>query len=109
MARNSPATPGYFPASASTSPISTSAGTTPGHSCCAQKPMALPEQPRGMERIAGDQLLHVLALAQIRSDDDPLGGAIGMQQEQLERITKVIMVQLVVADTVKPHRRALCH
>src|SRR5215216_6055830 len=75
----------------------------------AQEPAAMPDQPCSVERVAGDQQLHALAAAQVRSDDDPLGGPIGVQQEQLQRITEIIVVELVVADAVKPNWRAGRH
>ena len=42
----------------------------------AQKPTTVPDQPRSVERIAGNQQLHALAAAQVRSHDYSLGGAI---------------------------------
>ena len=75
MARSSPATSGCRAASASRLPISTSAGTTPGHSVRgAEEPAAPADQPRGVERVARDQELHALAGAQVGADHDALGG-----------------------------------
>ena len=96
---------GYLAASASRSPISTSAGTTPGHSVLAPRNQSLtPDQPRGVEGVAGDQHLHALAVAQIRSDDDTRGGAVAVQQEHFEGIAEIIVVELVIADAVQAHR-----
>ena len=47
----------------------------------------------------------MLAVAQVRPDDDARGGAVGLQQEHFERIAEVIVVELVVANAVQPHRR----
>ena len=38
----------------------------------AQKPAAPPKQARRVERVPGNEQLHVLAAAEIRSDDDAL-------------------------------------
>ncbi len=65
--------------------------------------MTAPDQPCSVECIAGDQQLHTLATAQVRSDDDPFGATVGVQQEHLERIAEIIVVKLFVADSVKPH------
>ena len=64
------------------------------------------DQPCRVERVARDQQLHAMTAAQIWSDDDPLGRAIPVQKEHLQRITKVVVIELVVADPVKAHRRA---
>ena len=72
----------------------------------AHEPTTIPDQPCSVERIAGDWQLHALTAAQVRSDDDPLGAAVGVQQEHLERATEIVVIELVVADAVKPHRRA---
>ena len=70
----------------------------------AQEPLTAPDQSCSMERISGDQQLHTVPTAQVWSDDDPFGGAVGVQQEYLERISEVLVVELVVADSVKPYR-----
>jgi hypothetical protein len=72
-----------------------------------KKPTATPNQPCRVERAAGDHELHALTSAQTWSDDDPLGGAVGVQQKHFERITEIIVVELIVADAVKPNRRPL--
>jgi hypothetical protein len=46
-----------------------------------------------------------VVIAQVRSDDDSLGGTFGVQQEHLEWIAEIIVIELVVADSVKPHFR----
>jgi hypothetical protein len=100
IARRSAATAGYLPASSSRLPSSTSAGTTPGHSVLATPA----DQTRGVEGVAGDEELDALSGAQIRPDHHPLALAVAAQQEDLERIAEIIVVELVVADAVEPHR-----
>ena len=58
-----------------------------------------------MKCVAGDEKLHALSGGDIRSDNDALALAAGMQQEQFERIAEIIMIELVVHDAMQPHRR----
>jgi hypothetical protein len=57
-----------------------------------------------MERVAGNEQLHPLAPAQVGADNDPLGRAAAMQKQDLERVAEIVVVELVVTDSVKPHR-----
>jgi hypothetical protein len=58
-----------------------------------------------MECVAGDEQLHALAPAQVGADNDALGRAAAMQQQDLDRVAEIIVVELVVADAVEPHWR----
>jgi hypothetical protein len=58
-----------------------------------------------MKCVAGDQQLNALAPAQVGADNDALGRAVAMQQQDLERVAEIIVVKLVVADAVEPHGR----
>ena len=53
-----------------------------------------------MEGIAGDEELDALPAAQIRTDNDPLAGAVITQQKYFERIAEVVVVQLVIANAM---------
>src|SRR3954468_7084249 len=94
IARRSAATSGYFAASFSTSPISTSAGTTPAHSGLA--PRNQRRRPSragaGMERVGGNEQLPPPAPAQVGADNDPFGGAAVMQKQDLERVAEIVVV-----------------
>jgi hypothetical protein len=57
-----------------------------------------------MEGIAGDEELDALPTAQIRADNDPLAGAVVAQQEYFERIAEIVVIQLVIANAMEPHR-----
>ena len=46
----------------------------------AQEPPTAPNQPRRVKCIARNEKLHALTAAQVGSDDDPLGLAVGVQQ-----------------------------
>jgi hypothetical protein len=58
-----------------------------------------------VKRIVGDQLLHALSAANVRSDDDPFEIAFRVQEEQLDRIAEITVVGLAVADAMQPYRR----
>lgn len=80
MARMSAATVGYFSANSSNFPSSTSAGMTPGHSVLAprnQRPC--PSRRAVWKVLPGNQQLHPLAVADVRSDDNSFGRAVGVQ------------------------------
>jgi hypothetical protein len=57
-----------------------------------------------VKRVAGDQELHPLAGAQVGPDHDAFGRAVGVQHEHLERITEIVVIELVVADPMKADR-----
>jgi hypothetical protein len=57
-----------------------------------------------MERVTWDEELDVFPAAHVWTDDDALARAVAAQKQDLERITEVIVVQLVIADAVEPHR-----
>jgi len=59
--------------------------------------------------MAGDPQLHMLAAMQIWSDNDPLAGTIGVQQDHFQRIAEIIMIKLIIAEAVKAHRRTGSH
>src|SRR5207248_9667671 len=65
-----------------------------------QEPSAVSKKPCSVECVAGNKQLHVLSLAQVRANDDPIGRAIVVQQKQFERIAQIIMIKLTVADAV---------
>jgi hypothetical protein len=44
-----------------------------------------------------------LAAAKIRTDNDALGRPIGAKHQDLNRVTEVIVIKLIVADAVQPH------
>jgi hypothetical protein len=46
-----------------------------------------------------------VALAKIRSNNDALDGPVSVEEYRLQRISEIIMVELVVFDPVQPHRR----
>lgn len=73
----------------------------------AEEPALLADNARGVNGVARNQKLHAVAGAQIRPDDDVL--ALPAQQQHLDRIAKVIMIELVIADPVQPHRRLRRH
>jgi hypothetical protein len=62
-----------------------------------------------MEGVAGDEELDALPAAQIRAENDPLAGAVVAQQEYFERIAEVVVIQLVIANAMEPHRCGWCH
>ena len=107
----SAAADGYFAASASRSPISTSsAGTTPGHSVLPPRNQAsLAEKPRGVEGVAGDVKLHPLPAPDIGTDDDVFDRPVVVEHEHLERIAEIVVVELAVPDAVQPDRRGRRH
>jgi hypothetical protein len=58
---------------------------------------------------AGDKQLHALAAAKIRTDNDALGGPIGVKHQNLNRVSEVIVIKLIVADAVQPHGGLGCY
>jgi hypothetical protein len=44
-----------------------------------------------------------MALAQIRANDVTFGRSVFQQHQNFDRIAKIIMIQLIVADPVKPY------
>jgi hypothetical protein len=72
----------------------------------AQKPAASSDRPRSVERVPGDQQLHALSIGQVRAHNHLLRAAVGVQEEHFERIAEIIVVELVIADSVQPYRRA---
>src|SRR5215831_18144177 len=104
MARKSAAMDGNFAASSWTLPVSNVGGYHPRPlGARAKEPAAPPHQPRGMKRVAGDEELQLFPAAQVRADD-ALGRAVAVQQQDLERIAEIVVVELIVADAVEPHR-----
>ena len=105
-ARRSFATSGYFAASASTSPISTSTFSTPGHSVPrTEEPAPLSDNACSVERIPRDQKLHALAGAEIRTDYGALACAVFVQHKNFNGITQVTVIKLIVSDAMESHRR----
>src|SRR6478752_10710602 len=110
MARMSGATVGYDCASSSRLPISTSAGTTPGHSVLAPRnQQPLPTRRAGMERIARNKKLHPLSRNDVRRNNNMPDLAIAPQHEHFERIAELIVIELIISDAVKAHGRFGCH
>jgi hypothetical protein len=70
----------------------------------AEKPAARSDDARGVERVAGDEQLHLLPRAQIGADNVVLGRAVGHQHQHLDRVAEVIVIELIVADAVQLHR-----
>src|SRR5690606_38301658 len=68
---------------------------------CSQKPSPVPDDPGGVECIAGDQELQSLPSSNVWAYHDPLAGVV-VQEEHLERIAQVVVIELFVADAVKP-------
>jgi hypothetical protein len=50
-----------------------------------------------MKRVARDEELQLFPAAQVRADDDALGRAVAVQQQDLERIAELVVVELIVA------------
>jgi hypothetical protein len=66
----------------------------------------LPLQARGVEGVAGNQQLHLFADGEIGANHLPRAGPVLVQQQDLEGIAEIVVVELVIADAVEPHRRA---
>jgi len=62
-----------------------------------------------VKSIAGDQQVPALAAAKIRTDNDALGRPIGVKHQDLNRVTEVIVIKLIVADAVPPHGGLGCY
>ena len=70
----------------------------------AEKPAPAPNDACSVERIARDQKLHTLTRAQIRADYNVLGCSVLVQYQNLDRVTQVIVIELVVADSMQAYR-----
>jgi hypothetical protein len=70
-----------------------------------QEPTVTPNHPRGVKCISWNQELDMMPITQVGADDHPLCIAIAVQQEHLKRIAEVIVIELIVANAVKPDRR----
>src|SRR6266404_9767290 len=70
----------------------------------AEEPTPLSNDACSVERIAGDQKLHTLTRAQIRTDDDAFACSIFVQHQNFNRITEVTVIQLIVANAVESYR-----
>ena len=57
-----------------------------------------------MKSVARDQLLQAMAAANVWANDDAFAAAVGVQQQQLDRIAEIIMVELVIADALLRER-----
>lgn len=64
---------------------------------CAEKPPATPDHLCRVEGIAWNEKLHTIAGPQIRTDDDALGRAVGVQENDFERIPEILISPYVVA------------
>ena len=105
-ARRSSATCGYFAASASTSPISTSTFSTPGHSVLAPRNQRRCPMTRAVWNVLpGIKSCTHWTGAQIWTDYNALACSIFMQHENFNGITQVTVIKLIIADAVKSHRR----
>jgi hypothetical protein len=109
MARRSPATAGYCVHNSSRLPISTSAGTTPGHSVLAPRNQRSPISLAAWNVSPGISSCTRWPLGRsgprvIRSAEPP-----ACNRTTSIRIAQIIMIELVIADAVKPHRRASRH
>ena len=71
----------------------------------AEKPAPAPDDTRSVKRVSWNQKLHALSSAQVRTDDNMLGYSVLVQHQNLDRITQVIVIELVVADSMEAHRR----
>ena len=78
--------------------------STPGHSVLAPRNQRRrAQQPCGMERVAWDEQLHALAARRSGPTTTRSVAAAAMQKQNLERVAEIVMVELIVTDTVKPH------
>lgn len=71
----------------------------------AEKPAPLADDTCGVERIAWDKKLHLLAGAEIWTDYDVLACAVFVQHKNFNRIAQVTMIKLIVVNPVQAHRR----
>jgi len=55
-----------------------------------------------VKSIAGNQKLHTLTATQVWTDHNAFARAINVQQQNLNRITEVIMIKLIVANAMEP-------
>src|SRR5262245_45300098 len=62
-----------------------------------------------MKGVAGDEELEVFPAAQVGTDDDAVGRTVAVQRQDPERIAEIVMVELIIADAVEPHRRSWRH
>ena len=70
----------------------------------AEEPTPLSNDACSVERIAGDQKLHALTRAQIRTDYGAFACSIFVQHQNFNRITEVTVIQLIVANAVESYR-----
>src|SRR5918994_5709331 len=70
----------------------------------AEEPTTLPDEARGVERVARDQKLDPLPCPDVRADDDTFGAAVRVQQEYLERVPEIVVIKLVIADPMEADR-----
>src|SRR5262245_44514916 len=103
--RISAATPGYLAASASRLPKLDIRRLDAGPFCRgAEEPPPPADHAGGVECVARDIQLHAMALAQIRADDVTFSRPAFQQHQHFDRIAKIIMIELIVADAVELHR-----
>ena len=89
-------------------PSSTSAGVDARpFGAGAEEPALAADHARGVKGVPRNQQLDTVAGPQIRADDNVL--ALAAQQQHLDRVAQVIVIELVVADAMQPHRRLRRH
>src|SRR6266478_1744126 len=71
----------------------------------AKKPTPAPDDTRSVKRVSWNQKLHALSSAQVRTDDNMLGYSAFVKHQNLDRITQVMVIKLVITDAVQAHRR----
>src|SRR5262249_53606700 len=101
----SSATSGYFAASASTSPISTSTFSTPGHSVLAPRNQRRCPMTRAVWNVLPGSKAARVRRRQIRTYDDALACSILVQHKNFNWIAQITVIKLIVADTMKSHGR----
>src|SRR5690606_4263170 len=58
----------------------------------------------GVEGSAGDEELELLAGAEVGTDDRLFARSVDVQHQNLDRVSQIVVVELVVSDAVELHR-----
>ena len=74
-----------------------------------EKPPPLPDNPRSVKRIAGDEELNAFPRLQIRTDNRTLACSIFVQHKNFNRIAQVTVIKLIVSNPMESHGRIRRH